>query len=76
MEWLKQNAWALIIAACTVVSVFSTLGYRVSALEAQAATQQKTINKLTDTNTQVQIALATIQTDVSYIKVEVDKLAK
>lgn len=75
-NWLKQNAWALIIAACTMVSVFTTLGQRVTALEAQAAVQQKSINKIGDTNVQLQISLATIQTDIEYIKIQVDKLTK
>lgn len=73
-NWLKQNAWGLIIAACTAISIFSVLGQRVSALETQVASQQKSIGKLTDTNTQIQISLATIQTDIQYIKLQVNKI--
>lgn len=75
-NWLRQNAWALIIAGVTMVSVFTTLGQRVTTLEAQAATQQKSITKLSDTNLQVQVSLAKISTDIEYIKVQVDRLNK
>ena len=74
--WLKQHAWALVIAGATIASTFVLYGYRLDALEAQIMNSQSDIRQLSDTNTQLQIGLAKIQTDIEYIKVQITKLAQ
>lgn len=80
MEWLKQNAWTLAIAAMTLVSTFSLYGYRIQALEAQVDANKTAVEKLNttvnDQNTQVQVSLAKISTDIEYIKIQVSKSLK
>lgn len=80
MDWLKTNAWALVIALVTLVTTFSLYGYRINALEAAVTANQtsnlRSISKLNDQSVQVQVSLAKIQTDIEYIKVQIDKITK
>lgn len=75
-DWLKQNGWGLIIAGCTLASTFALYGYRIDRLETQVDANAMAIAKLNDTNTSVQVALAKIQTDIEYIKVQVSKITR
>lgn len=74
-EWFKQNAWALIIAVTTIVSTFTLYGYRISALETRLDSTDGSVKSLQDTSVATQISLARIQTDIEYIRKQVDKIA-
>lgn len=74
MDWLKQNAASLIIAAITLISTFSLYGYRIGALEKRADATDQQIATLTSGNVTTQIALAQIQTKLEYITQQLDKI--
>lgn len=77
-DWLKNNAWALVIGIMTLVSTYTLYGYRLDRLEAE--TKQNTADIATVTsstqknNLQTQVALAKIQTDIEYIKAQLAKI--
>lgn len=73
-DWLQKNAISLIIAATTLVSTYAVYGYRLSALEARLDRQGTAIQTLQNTNTDTLVALARIQTDISYIKMQLNKI--
>ncbi len=73
-DWLKQNAWSLVIAGVTMVSTFTLYGYRLDNLEKQIAEDKAAIQLLTTGQVNVQVQLAQISTDISYIKSSLDRL--
>lgn len=73
-NWIKENLWGLVIAAITFTVAYTTLGNRVSALEADAATARETVNTDDQTLVQLQITTAKIETDVSYIKQQINRV--
>lgn len=73
-EWIKQNLWAVLIAAVTIVSTWTLYGYRISALEVEVDKNTRAISSLTDSGVQTQIGIARIQTDIEYIKLQLAKL--
>lgn len=77
-DWLKNNAWALVIALMTLVSTYTLYGYRLDRLEAQTHDNTVAISTITTNvdknNLQTQVALAKIQTDIEYIKTQLNKL--
>lgn len=75
-EWLRQNGWALIIAVFTIASTFSLYGYRIDQIEARQNRQEASIEVLQARANDVNVALAKIQIDIEYIKVQVTKLAQ
>lgn len=76
MKWLKDNAVSLIIAGLTLVSSFTLYGYRIGELEKRADATDQQIASLTSGNVSIQISLARIQTDIEYIKVQLDKATR
>lgn len=76
MAWLKQNALALVLAAVTVVSTYAVMNYRLSTVEARQDRQGAAITDLQANNTQILVALGKLQTDIQYIRLAIDKLAK
>lgn len=74
MDWFKNNAWSLIIAAVTMVSTFTLYGYRIDALEKQVDENRTAIVTLSTEQNQVNVQLAQIATDIQYIKVNIDRL--
>lgn len=74
-EWLKNNAWALIIAVATVVSTYSLYGYRISEFEKRMVAEEVRVDNLESANNQAAITLAQIQKDIEYIRMRIDRLA-
>lgn len=73
-DWLKNNAWSLIIACVTMVSTFTLYGYRIDALEKQSDENRTAIVSLSAQQNQINVQLAQISTDIQYIKVNIDRL--
>lgn len=68
IPFLKNNAWALIIALLTLVSTYTLYGYRIAELEAQVEENRQTIITQDKALNQLQISTARIETDVSHIR--------
>lgn len=75
-EWIKNNAWSLIIAAATIVSTYTLYGYRLDSLEKDVNENKASITILNTQQIQVQVQLAQIATDISYIKASVDRITR
>ena len=75
-DWLKQNTWALLIACVTMVSTWTLYGARIAALEDEVSQNTAAISKINDTSVQTQVDIAKIQTDIEYIKLQINKLVK
>lgn len=76
MDWLKQNGISIIIALVTLVSSYAVAGYRITSLENSLADQKQEIAQLRNGDISTRIALATIQKDIEYIKVQLSQIAK
>lgn len=74
MNWLKENAISLVIAAVTLVSTFSFYGYRIDALEKHAEVTDQQVATLISGSVSTQVSLAQIQTKLEYISVQLNKL--
>lgn len=79
-RFIQDNLVSIIIAIASVVSTYTLYGYRISDLEKQSQTQQAAIASIqTQQSSQAittQVALAQIQTELTYIKASVDRLTK
>lgn len=75
-DWLKQNAWSLVIAGATLISTFTLYGYRIDDLGKRLDGDETTIQSIQTQSIQTQISLAQIQTDLTYIKASLDRLTK
>ncbi len=75
-EWLQKNGVSIAIALTTLISTYAVYGYRLEALEARVDRQGTTINDIRNSNVDTQVALAKIQTDIEYIKVQLNKLVQ
>lgn len=75
-DWLKSNAWSLIIAGITVISTFTLYGYRIDDIEKQVDEQKAAITILNTQQVQLQVQLAQISTDISYIKASLDRVLR
>lgn len=73
-SWLSSNAVSIAIALATLISTYAVYGYRLSAIEARQDRQGDAITALQTSNTDTQVALAKIQTDLDYIKAQLAKL--
>lgn len=73
-EWLKSNAWSLIIAGITLISTFSLYGYRIDDLDKQINEQKAAIAVLNTQQNAVNVQLAQIATDINYIKSSLDRV--
>lgn len=74
-SWLKENAVSIAIALTTLVSTYAVYGYRLSAVEARQDRQGTAITTLQTGDTDTQVALARIQTDIEYIKAQLTSIA-
>lgn len=72
--WLKDNGVSLLIALTTFISTYAVYGYRLSALEARVDRQGTAISAIQNTTVDTQISLAKIQTDIEYIKIQLNKI--
>lgn len=75
-EWIKNNLWSIIITVVGVAVTFSLYGYRIDNLEKDVAEARAQIQVLNTQQTQVQVQLAQIGTDVLYIKASLDRLLR
>lgn len=73
-DWLKNNIWSLAIAAATILSTFSLYGYRIDALEKRVDENRVSIQVLNTSQVNLQVQLAQIATDISYIKSSLDHI--
>lgn len=71
-EWLKGNAWALIIVGASIISSYALYGYQITELRSGLAAASAKVELLEkqqqDNNLEIQIALTKITTDLEYIK--------
>lgn len=72
--FFKNNAISIAIAATTLISTYAVYGYRLSAVEARQDRQGDAIATLQSSNTDTLVALAKIQTDIDYIKGQLNQL--
>lgn len=79
-EFLQKNAWSIVIGIVSLVTTFSATsslyGYRIGELERRVTENQAKIESLTATNVQTLVSIARIETDIAYIKVQVDKIVQ
>lgn len=79
MDWLKNNGFSLAIALLGLVGTYSVntalYGYRLSALESRLDRQGQSIQNLQSGDTETKVALAKIQTDLEYIKAQLNRIA-
>lgn len=73
--WLKDNAISIAIALTTLVSTYAVYGYRLSNDEARLDRQGTAITALQTGDTDTQVALARIQTDIEYIKAQLTSIS-
>lgn len=78
MDWLKNNALALIIAIVGVIASYSVntalYGYRLGAVEARQDRQGTAIQTLQSGDTETKVALAKIQTSLEYIQAQLARI--
>lgn len=74
IDWLKQNGWAIALVVASLIYNYASNGYRLDALEKRADNTDQQIATLTTGSVQTQIALAKIQVDIDYIKLQVNKI--
>lgn len=75
-DWLKSNAWAIVIGAVTLVSTYSLYGYRIAALETEVQKNTDAISSINTTGVQTQVALARLQTDMEYVKAQLVSISQ
>jgi hypothetical protein len=79
-DWLKENGITILItvAGCLVAYTTTNVAYgqRIAAIEARQDRQGTAIMTLQDDNTQTLVALAKIQTDIDYIKTQLNKIVQ
>lgn len=73
-DWIQKNGVSIAIALTSLVSTYAVYGYRLQALEARVDRQGTAITDVRNSTQDTQIALARIQTDIEYIKVQLNKL--
>lgn len=75
-DWILKNAWALIIAAITVVGNYAVTGYQISDINRRLTTDEASITALNTQQVQTQVALGQIQVSLTYIQASVDRIVK
>lgn len=75
-EWIKNNLWSLLIAAVGVITTFSIYGYRIDDLDRRMNANTVQIQTLNTQQVNLQVQLAQISTDISYIKASLDRILK
>lgn len=74
MDWLQKNAISLVIGLTTLISTYAVYGYRLQALEDRVDRQGTAITDIRNSTVDTQISLAKIQTDIEYIKIQLNRL--
>lgn len=75
-DWLQKNLMSIIIAICGIATTFVLYGYRIDSLEKDVQTNTAAIATLNIQQVQLQVQLAQIATDISYIKASLDRILK
>lgn len=79
MEFLTKNGLSIAIALAGIIATYSIntalYGYRLTALEARQDRQGTAIQNLQAGDTETRVALAKIQTDLEYIKSQLNRIA-
>lgn len=73
-DWLKQNGWAIALVVASLIYNYASNGYRLDTLEKRADATDQQIASLNTGSIQTQIALAKIQVDIDYIKLQLNKI--
>ena len=76
IDWIQKNAWVLGVAIIPIIGTWFLWGYRIQQLEADVVEAQQTVNTTNAVLIQVQLSLRGIETDVEYIKRNIDMLTK
>lgn len=66
-DWLKHNAWSLVIAAVTMISTFALYGIKIQNLEERADRQGVAL-------TTVQTSLANTQSQYAALSAKIDAM--
>lgn len=74
--WIKDHAWPLIIALVGVITSFSLYGYRIEALEKRSDAQQVQIEAVKEQQIDIEVQLAQIAVDITYIKEGIQRLTR
>lgn len=74
-DWLRQNAWPLIISVIGFAMMWGLYGYRLDQAEKAIQSNTAQIEVLRGESTTNQVLLAQIQKDIEYIKIQVNKIA-
>lgn len=75
-DWLSKNAWAIGIVIVTMTANYAVTQYKWEVLQDQVRANTNAIIILQNNNTQMQVSLARIETDLAYIKSAVSKLVQ
>lgn len=80
-DWIRNNAWSLIIAVVTMISTFTLYGFKIDALQKQSDDDHTAIVTLSQQQNTINVQLAQISTtltgqaaDIQYIKANIDRL--
>ena len=71
LKWLP-----LLLALVTVVSMFAAVETRLDALECKVQEQSVRIEKQAESNTEILVRLGRIETDLGYIRIELERQSK
>jgi len=71
LKWLP-----LILALVTVVAMFAAVQTRLDALECRVEEQNVKIERQAESNTEVLVRLGRIETDLGYIRLELERQSK
>lgn len=78
MEFLTKNGLSIAIALAGIIATYSIntalYGYRLTALETRQDRQEQLVQILQDGDTETRVALARIQTDLEYIKAQLNRI--
>lgn len=76
MDWIKNNIIAIVISTAGIIASFSVYGYRIDELDRRVTANTASITSIQVQSVQMQVALAQIQTDLTYIKAAVDRFTR
>lgn len=74
MEFLTRNAWALGLVASSLVAQWAILGYRIEANEQRVGVLENRIGVVEEATNRNDVALASIQKDIEYIRLKLDRI--
>ncbi len=78
-EWLRENAWSLLIALVTLTSTYAIYGYRILENEKDVAELKgkvEVVNELSSQAAKIEERTENIQKDVAEMKADIKALIK